>query len=86
MLTRRLQAALCPVSLYVVKLGHGTFGDVAAVAGAPLVVHVEQVRALIDGRVFEEDAYDAAAAFHLRVDLLEGDSRQILRQCARRKR
>lgn len=68
----------------VVELGHGTVGDVAAVAGAPLVVHVEQARAddLIFGRVIGEDAYDAAAALDLLIDLLEGISRQLAPVCA----
>jgi hypothetical protein len=48
----------------LVEVGHGSFGEVAAVAGDPFVVHVEQdgSNEPDDGGVVREDPNHAAAA------------------------
>ena len=52
---------------------HRAFGEVAAVAGLPFVVHIGQDRAdeADDSGVVREDADDTGAAFDLFVDPLD---------------
>ena len=68
-----------------VEQRHGFFGEVAAIAGDPFVVHVDEDRAdeSDDGCGVGEDADDAASALDLLVDPLDsGLVDQILRQWA----
>src|SRR5215211_6374847 len=64
-----------------VDLGHGGFGEVAAVGDLPFVVDVGQDRAdeADDGGFVREDADDAGSAFDLLVDPLQGVGRPDLR-------
>ena len=65
-----------------VDLGHGAFGEVAAVGDLPLVVEVVEDGAdeADDAGLVGEDADDASAAFDLSVDPLRGLVDQILAQ------
>jgi hypothetical protein len=56
-----------------VDLGHGSFGEVAAVGDLPLVVEVVQHRSdeADDAGLIREDPDDAGSAFDLAVDPLD---------------
>ena len=86
---RRSGWRCCFLVADLVELGHGSFGEVATVAGAPLVVYVEQDGSdqVDDDGVVREDAHDAAATLDLPfLTRSSGLVGQILRKCARETR